>query len=87
MTDIVERLRGLAAERKARGSGAISTIDPNVTGWLEEAADEIERLRAEVEQWRESELMIEAADEIERLRAENKRLQAALIEAAEIVTS
>lgn len=45
MTDIVKRLRGLAAERKARGSGAISTIDPNVTGWLEEAADEIERLR------------------------------------------
>jgi len=51
MTDIVERLRGIAAERKARGSGATTTIDPNITGWLGEAADEIERLRAALSQY------------------------------------
>jgi hypothetical protein len=57
MTDIVERLRGIVAEREARGSGATTTIDPNITGWLDEAADEIERLRKEVEQWRENDRM------------------------------
>jgi len=45
VTDIVERLRGIVVERKVRGRGATITINQNITGWLEEAADEIERLR------------------------------------------
>ena len=47
--------------------------------------DIVERLR-ERASLTPSGLMDEAADEIERLRAENKRLQAALIKAAEMVT-
>jgi hypothetical protein len=45
MTDIVERLHRTA------GLGIINS------GLMEEAADEIERLRKEVEQWRENDRM------------------------------
>jgi hypothetical protein len=89
MTDIVERLRGIVAEREARGRGATTTIDPNITGWLNEAADEIEQLRAGVELWKCR--VNEGADIIEgnvaiidELRAANKRLQDAMIEVAEL---
>jgi len=47
MTDIVERLRDMVREREARGHGSALYINDNVTGWIAEAADEIERLTAD----------------------------------------
>ena len=90
MTDIVERLRAIV-------SGSASCFTSAETLAMREAVEEIERLRAaydsrggemdsmrmvlaETQKWNE-----ERCAEVERLRAESKRLQAALIEAAEMV--
>jgi hypothetical protein len=52
--------------------------------WCQEAADEIESARRVCDSYAAENQRFH--DEIEQLRAENKRLQAALIEAAEMVT-
>ena len=44
MSDLIERLRGI------RGSFVIPIEAPNVFDWADEAADEIERLQARVEE-------------------------------------
>lgn len=71
MTDIVERLRGLVA---TCGCGA-----------CEDAADEIERLRAELERapeddWEARGFAAAMQGEIDTLRAELERLKAQLAE-------
>jgi hypothetical protein len=73
MTDIVERLHRTA------GLGIINS------GLMEEAADEIESARRVCDSYAAENQRF--SDEIERLRAETKRLQAALIEAAEMVNN
>jgi hypothetical protein len=92
MTDIVERLRSYLKSELDTSDDAARERD----NMIEEAADEIERLRAGEDDF------FEAADEIERLRADRaqlvlmtellrtanqeiERLRAALIEAAEMV--
>ena len=76
MTDIVERLRGIVVERKVRGRGATITINQNITGWLEEAADEIERLRAQLAEYKFSpQFADELARQVDELEAENERLR------------
>lgn len=46
--DIVERLREMVLERRARGGGVAVYIDENWTNWIEGAADEIENLREQI---------------------------------------
>ena len=85
--DVAQKLRyqgrQYAAGQSARGGGITKH-------WLEDAADEIERLRAEVDKLTYAEqLSHEAIDagvqEVESLRAENKRLQNFLAHAHTLV--
>jgi hypothetical protein len=46
-TDIVTRLREMAQERRQRGEGATVSLNGIMTDWIEEAAREVERLRAD----------------------------------------
>lgn len=72
MSDLIERLRNV------RGSFVIPIEAPNVFGWADEAADELERLTAQRNK------AIEAgANEVSyrvELEAENEHLRAALDE-------
>jgi hypothetical protein len=80
MTDIVERLHRMAP-------------DYEIAKWaklMQEAANEIERLNALVAKMADDLTVagvrvLVIKERYEELRAENKRLQAALIEAAEMV--
>ena len=69
MTDIVERLRSMPAPLVAHNIGENY---PLAMGWCREAADEIERLRATLDQTRRFALSGEmdtiVSDEIERMR-------------------
>lgn len=73
MTDIVERLR----VRCTAWENAGTDIDQSMRGDMLEAADEIERLRAENEHLKLCSALNDTAAtaEIERLRAENKKLR------------
>ena len=76
MSDLIERLRNV------RGSFVIPIEAPNVFGWADEAADELERLTAQRNK------AIEAgANEVSyrvELEAENEHLRAALEEGLEV---
>jgi len=80
MSDIVERLRAVLRQ-------SVGGRTPDSQDWavLREAADEIERLRAERDDYKnvseDSRKFMEIKDaEIERLRAENDRLHAGVQE-------
>lgn len=86
MSDIVERLQAIVADRDAFSrAGTPIRINDTVTGWLREAAGEITQLRGEISYLKDEvipALKAEAEDN-ERLRVALKPFAAAEIDLSE----